>query len=68
MPTIQVGLDQRHQINAAHADYTRQTGDMEMIVEGPPVFAGAAQTGLTLIVSQGFATFLEARGIAFRPA
>jgi len=68
MPTIEIGLDQRRPINAAHAEYTRQTRDIEMIVEGPPLFSGSTQSGLTLIVSQGFAAFLEARGIVFRPA
>lgn len=68
MPNIEIGLDQRHEIEAAHVEYTQQTGAIEPLVEGPPVFSGAAASGWTLIVTRGFADFLESKGIPFEPA
>jgi hypothetical protein len=66
MPNFEIGLNQREKINAAHVEYTRQTGAIETIIEGPPVFSGTMQSGQTLIVSQGFLDFLKANDIPER--
>lgn len=64
MPSIQIEPDQRAAVNAAHAEYTGKTGAIEAIVEGGPVFSGTVQTGMEMIVSDGFASFLKAKRIA----
>jgi hypothetical protein len=66
MPSIVIGLDQRHEVNSAHAEYTKKTGAIETIIEGAPVFSGAVQSGQTLIVPKGFADFLQIKGISFK--
>lgn len=66
MPNIQVELDRKSAVYAAHAAYTGVTKAIETIVEGPPVFTGMEATACTFIVSQGFADFLKERGIPFK--
>ena len=52
----------------AHVEFTREVGGIQTIVEGPPVFSGGiVATGCTMIVSQGFAEYLKAKGIPYRP-
>jgi hypothetical protein len=64
MPNIKTNLDQKSKINAAHVEYTRATGSIEVLIEGPPVFSGGTvATGCTWKISQGFADFLKAKGI-----
>ena len=67
MPNIQVELDRKSAVYAAHAAYTGVTKATERIVEGPPVFTGM-EAACTFIVSQGFADFLKGRGIPFKEA
>lgn len=62
MPNIEINLDQKSTINAAHVEYTRTTGSIETLIEGAPIFSdGMVATGCTLIISQGFADFLRAK-------
>jgi len=66
MPSIEVAYDQRIRVNMAHVEYTRTTGDIESLIEGPPVFsAGTVAIGYTLIVPQRFVHYLKAKGVPF---
>ena len=69
MPSIEVKYEDRDTVSAAHAEYTRATGDIETLIEGPPAFSGGAvATGYTLIVPQGFVDYLKAKSIPFKLA
>lgn len=68
MPAIEVALENKPMINAAHAEFTKARGTIETIVEGSPIFSGMVATGCTMIVSRDFANYLTQKGIPFKLA